>query len=153
MHRFVENMAPHHYEVVRQAAHQIAGRKPKRKHYNFNIPRENQHRARYSPFKDIADASQQQMIQIMRDQGVKRMQGGGLFSAFEDVVSTIHYEVRNVTDTTADKVGLGKLKEKVMQLFGMQVIRLKKVGFQILKMDRWLRSTKFNNDRFYWVPL
>ena len=124
MHRFLENMAPHHYEVVRQAAHQIAGRKPKRKHYNFNIPREKQHRARYSPFKDIADASQEQMIQIMRDQGVKRMQGGGLFSAFEDVVSTIHNEVRNATETAAEKVGLGKLKDTLDNVAGTAGVQI-----------------------------
>ena len=34
------------------------------------------------------------MIQFMKEDGMKRQMGGGLFSAFEDVVGTIHNEIK-----------------------------------------------------------
>ena len=94
MHRFIEDIEPKNYRVIRHAAAQIAGRKPRKYHYDYKIPRDKQHRARQSPYKDIADATQEQMIQFMKEDSLKRQMGGGLFSAFEDVASTIHNEVQ-----------------------------------------------------------
>ena len=104
MHRFVEEMEPHHYKVIRHAAGQISGRKPKKYHYNYNLPRDKQHRARQSPFKDIADSSQQQMIQFMKNDAMTRQMGGGLFSAFEDVADVIHNEVKKNQSILDDKI-------------------------------------------------
>ena len=98
MHRIVEEMNPREYRVIRHAASQIAGRKAARHAYNFKIPREKQHRARYSPYKDIADASQQQVAKWMKDDGHQPQVGGGLFSAFTDAAQTIHNEYRNVNN-------------------------------------------------------
>ena len=97
MHRIVEQMNPREYRVIRHAASQIAGRKAARHAYNFKVPRERQHRARQSPFKDIADASQQQLARFMREDGHKPQVGGGLFSAFEDTVDMIHKEYNSAT--------------------------------------------------------
>ena len=107
MHKFVEDMEPKNYRLIRHAAAQLAGRKPRKYHYNYKIPRDKQHRARQSPYKDIADATQQQMANFMKQDGLKRQMGGGLFSAFEDVVGLIHNEVTTKSNEFKNSIDQG----------------------------------------------
>ena len=117
MHEIVSKMSNREYKLIRHAASQIAGRKAARHAYNFNVPRERQHRARQSPYKDIADSSQHQLAKFMKEDGHRAQVGGGLFSAFEDTVNVIHKEYQNVNrklsdgvDTFAEDTGLKTLK-------------------------------------------
>lgn len=103
MHRFVENLDAEHFQIIQAAAGQMAGRKARRKQYNFNIPRERQHRKRYSPYKDIADSTQEQLVQFMKEDALERKQGGGLYTAFEDVVNEVYGAVNKVEAPEAAK--------------------------------------------------
>ena len=96
---YVRNLKPYQFKLVKHAASQMSGRKAKRTAPNFNIPREKQHRARYSPFKDIADCgSQAELISWMKEDGHKAQEGGGLHSAFVDSVDVLHKHWKNAVD-------------------------------------------------------
>ena len=88
---YVRNLKTHQFKLVKHAASQIAGRKAKRYAPDFKIPREKQHRARYSPYKDIADcSSKEELLQWMKEDGHAAQVGGGLHSAFVDSMNVLH---------------------------------------------------------------
>ena len=85
--------------LVKHAASQIAGRKAKGHAPDFKIPREKQYRARYSPFKDIADcSSKEELIGWMKDDGHTAQEGGGLHSAFVDSMDVLHKHWKHAVD-------------------------------------------------------
>ena len=66
MDRLLDHMSDKHFRVVKQLASQIAGRKPGRKHYDFKVAREHQHRKHQSAFKDIAAADRTEVASWIR---------------------------------------------------------------------------------------
>ena len=49
---YIQNLKPAQYKLLKHAASQIAGRKPRRTAPDFKIPRESQYRAHHSPYKE-----------------------------------------------------------------------------------------------------
>ena len=92
---FVRNLKPSQFKLVRHAASQIAGRKAKRHTHNYNLPRSEQHRLRESPYKDIADSSQNDIVRYLHEDS---HQNDHLFRAFSHSVSLMHEHVRQNQD-------------------------------------------------------
>ena len=101
---YVQNLKPSHYKLLQHAASQIAGRKPRRSAPNFSVPREKQHRARESPFKDIAGSTQKDIVNWLKEDAHHTQQGGGLHSAVVDTFDTLHKYYKQADDKTVPHV-------------------------------------------------
>ena len=101
---YVQNLKPSHYKLLQHAASQIAGRKPRRSAPNFAVPREKQHRARESPFKDIAGSTQNEIVNWLKEDAHQPQQGGGLHSAVVDTFDTLHKYYQQAEDKTVPHV-------------------------------------------------
>ena len=89
---FVANLRPHQFKLVKHAASQIVGRKAKHHTHNYQIPREEQIRSHQSPFKDLADSSQHEFVNYLKEDG---HQDDHLFHAFADTIHVMHKAVRS----------------------------------------------------------
>ena len=101
---YVQNLKPSHYKLLQHAASQIAGRKPRRSAPNFSVPREKQHRARESPFKDIAGSTQKDIVNWLKQDAHHYNVGGGLHSAVVDTFDTLHKYYNHAEDKTVPHV-------------------------------------------------
>ena len=101
---YVQNLKPSHYKLLQHAASQIAGRKPRRSAPNFSVPREKQHRARESPFKDIAGSTQKDIVNWLKEDAHHPQIGGGLHSAVVDTFDTLHKYYNHAEDKTVPHV-------------------------------------------------
>ena len=96
MQHLITNLTEKHWRTVQNVAHQIAGRKARRSHHHFNIPREMQDRRRQSPFKDIASSAKHQIAAWIEEDGhhhdhVANAHGGSLSNAMRHVLHTAHH--------------------------------------------------------------
>ena len=87
-HQYIENLKSSHFKIIQHAASQIAGRRAKKHAPDFRIDRSRQHRARQSPYKDLADSTQRQVASWIKED---RHEGGSLFEAFGDAVGVLHH--------------------------------------------------------------
>ena len=101
---YLRNLKPSHFKLLQHAAGQIAGRKPRRSAPNFNVPRHRQHRARESPYKDIAGSTQNELVSWMKDDAHHAQVGGGLHSAFVDTMDVLHGYYKKAEDKTVPHV-------------------------------------------------
>ena len=88
---YIQKLKPQQFNYIRHAASQIAGRKAKKYTYNYQFPREVQHRAQQSPFKDLADSSRKEFLQYMKEDGHKNTD---LFHAFAHTVDQMHQHIK-----------------------------------------------------------
>ena len=101
---YIQNLKPSHFKLLKHAAGQLAGRKPRRTAPNFNIPREKQYRAQSSPYKDIADGTKKDLLEWIKEDGHHPQLGGGLHSALVDSFDTLHKYHKNIEDKTIPHV-------------------------------------------------
>lgn len=66
VHQIIDRYTNRQWKDIQNAAHQIAGRKPKRRQYNLRVPRHLQDRRRQSAFKDIANSDRNQVRDWVR---------------------------------------------------------------------------------------
>jgi len=102
--KYIQNLKPSHFKLLKHAAGQLAGRKPRRTAPNFNIPREKQYRAQSSPYKDIADCSKKELIKWLKEDAHHPQVGGGLHSAIVDSFDTLHKHYKAAEDKTVAHV-------------------------------------------------
>ena len=94
MHRLVTNLKDNHWRMVQMAASQIAGRKPGRRHYDYQIERTHQHRTHASAFKDIASSDKHQIAEWIAGDGHKAVTGGSLADAMRHTFHIMHKTYR-----------------------------------------------------------
>jgi hypothetical protein len=90
----LERLTNKNFRHVRELANQIAGRKRRRKTaFDFRVPRNMQHRARQSAYKDIAGAhSKHQVVDwIKEDAHHPNTVGGSLSDAFRHTIHVMHH--------------------------------------------------------------
>lgn len=101
---YIDRLKPSQFKLLKHAASQLSGHKPRRSAPNFKVPREKQYRAHSSPFKDIANASKEELIQWLKEDGHKPQIGGGLHSAIVDSFDVLHKYYKDVEDKTVPHV-------------------------------------------------
>jgi hypothetical protein len=101
---YVRNLKPAQLKLLKHAASQIAGRKPRRTAPNFKVPREKQYRAHTSPYKDIANATKGELTTWLKEDAHHPQMGGGLHSAIVDSFDTMHKYYKDVEDKTIPHV-------------------------------------------------
>ena len=94
MHRFVSRLKDNHWRMVQMAASQIAGRKPGRRHYDYAVPRDKQHRKHTSAFKDIASSDKHQVASWIASDGAGAVKGGSLADAMRHTFHVMHETYR-----------------------------------------------------------
>lgn len=91
MDRLIENLPDKDWRVVKQLANQIAGRRPGRKHYNFNVAPEHVRRGRHSAFKDIASADRPEVMRWIKGDKHHHVEGGSLANGLRHVFRVMHH--------------------------------------------------------------
>jgi len=105
---YIRNLKPSQFKLLRHAASQLAGRKAKRHTYNYQLTRAQQHRSRESPYKDIADSSQRDLVRYLAEDA---HHNGHLYEAITDSVELMHRHVKKAGDVGGAVGGsfLGKM--------------------------------------------
>ena len=99
MREVVDQISEKHWRTIQNVAHQIAGRKARRSHHHYSIPRELQDRRRQSAFKDIAGSHRGEIADWIRQDGdhtehVAHAEGGSLSNAMRHTLHVAHHIYR-----------------------------------------------------------
>jgi len=89
--KHLDALSDKNFRIISQVANQLAGRKPKRGHLDYNVPRGNQDRRHSSAYKDLASADDKhQVIKWIREDKHHRIAGGSISDAFRGCVKELH---------------------------------------------------------------
>ena len=86
----LRKMSDKDFRIVKQVANQLAGRKPRRGHLNYNVQKQDTDRRHQNPFKDIAKAHRNELISWIKEDGHTRNDAGELGDAFRKTLHTLH---------------------------------------------------------------
>ena len=116
VHQIIDKYTSSQWKEIQNAAHQIAGRKPKRNRYNLRVPRHLQDRRRQSAFKDIANSDRNQVRDWVREDGshndhIEHGQNGSLSNAFRHTLHVMHHVYRRDLQEHHDRVGGGLFED------------------------------------------
>jgi hypothetical protein len=90
----IERLSNKNFRHFRELSSQIAGRKQRRKTaFDFRVPRHLQHRARQSPYKDIAGASKSEVVSWLKEDGNAPSAEGGSISDAIRHIAHVHHNV------------------------------------------------------------
>jgi hypothetical protein len=78
------------FRVVKQLASQIAGRKPKKGHYDFKVAPEHRRRGRQTAWKDIAQSDLPTIKRWIADDKHHAVEGGSLSNALRHTYRVLH---------------------------------------------------------------